>query len=166
MTFHPRKSHLWTSVGLMAALVLMSLIVMLNLELVMHKWLRLASLILGFLGVTLFAYGLAYTILRAMRPQAVLEASEDGLFFNGSIINNGTVQWDNIKEYGLVKYGGRKIFLIVLKSPDRFLRAQTGLRARHLRLKQKRFGTPVAFPANLLEEDVLKVMEELSKYKS
>ncbi|MEM7039627.1 MAG: STM3941 family protein [Bacteroidota bacterium] len=155
---------LWTQVALLGLGVIVSLFVMLNLELIMHKWLRLTGLIMGFLGVTAFAYGLTYAIMRARSTQPILEAREDDLIFNASILNHGSIDWNNIDSYGLVKYAGRKMMLINLKNSTQFLSKYKGLQGRHLRLKNKRFGTPVAIPANLVPGDVVEVMKDLSAF--
>lgn len=147
-------------------MLILSIVLMFSLERIMFLQFRLAALIIGFLGVSTFGYGLVYSIMRLRQNHPVFKADSEGLHFNSSLINHGRVDWDNIKEYGLAKYAGRKMILVVLKSPHDFLDNQKGLVRRHQRAKLKRFGTPVAVPAALVPGDPVAVMEQLSAWKN
>lgn len=160
----PNRVRLYLYTGTMFALLLISILVMFNLERIMHRDLRLVALILGFLGATTFGYGLIYNIFRLRANRPLLEARADGLHFHTSVLNRGHLRWDDIREYGIVKHGTRKVVLIYLNAPQAFLNAQNGLSRRIFRSNMKRYQTPVALTASLFPSDPVEVLTALSDW--
>ena len=160
----PNRNQLYLYTGAVFLLFLVSILVMLNLEEVMHRDLRVLALILGFLGTTVFGYGLVYNVFRLRSNKPLIQAGPDGLSFHSSALNQGRLKWEAIREYGLVKHGTRKVALIYLHKPQAFMRDQKGLQARIFRSNMKRYQTPIALPASLFPEDPVEVLKALSTY--
>ncbi|MEM6271081.1 MAG: STM3941 family protein [Bacteroidota bacterium] len=161
---HPKKQRLYLQVAAMLALLAVSVMVMFGLEQIMHRDLRLLSLILGFLGVVFFGYGLLFNLARLNADTPLLRADAEGVAFYTSPLYRGQLGWDNIREYGLVRHGTRTLVLIFLKEPQGFLRVQKGLQGRLMRNNMKRYETPVVLPAGLFPEDPVEILERLSSF--
>jgi hypothetical protein len=144
--------------------LVMSAVLMFNLERIMHRDLRLIALILASMGVIGFGYMMILQVGRLTANPPVFKGDNEGLHFYGSVFNQGTIPWDNIEEYGLVAHGLRKVALVYLIEPQQFLRGKTGLQGRLMRGHMKRYKTPVALPAGLFEEDAVAIFERLSAF--
>jgi hypothetical protein len=160
-----RKDRIRLQTAAVLFAVVASAAVMFSLEQIMHRDLRLIALVLASLGVVGFGYLLLLQIGRLTANPPLFRGDDEGLHFYASVFNQGTISWDNIREYGLVKHGLRKVALVYLHEPQQFLRNQSGLRGRLFRSHMKQYETPVALPAGLFDEDVVAVFERLSAYE-
>ena len=112
-----KVARVYVYAGVMAVLLVFSVWLMFNVELVMFGSLRLTVMVVAFLGCMVFGYGTLYFILRAREAPPVLKADDEGIYFDISFINRGLITWDNVKEYALIRHAGRDFLLIHMKSP-------------------------------------------------
>lgn len=161
----PRKASSRNFAVVMAFGLGLSAWVLMNVERVMHRDLRITTLVFGALGVLTFGYGLLFAILRWKQPIPVLKCTDEGLEFHASFLLHGRVNWGDIKGYELVQYGMGKKVLVTLKQPEKYISKQLGLTARVMKMTNKRFGTPVAISANLFEGDIAETLERISQWR-
>lgn len=164
LIIYPNRGHQYRFIGFVAVGLVVSLLIMFNLEEIQHPYIRLAALILAFFGILAFGYGLVYAAMRTAQNIELFYADADGLFFNANLFHNGLLQWDNIKEFGLVKYAGRKQVLIYLKDNEEFMGGLKGIGRRMAKANLKRFKTPVAIPASRVPGDIEDVLTRISKW--
>jgi hypothetical protein len=156
--------RIYLNAGVMAAFLAFSVWLMFNVELVMFAQLRLTVMIVAFLGCMVFGYGMLYFFLRAREAPPVLKADDAGIYFDVSFINRGLVTWDNVKEYALIRHVGRNYLLIHMKSPFELIDDRDGIRRRILIASLKRYGTPAAIPAALVQGDAAEVLQQIADY--
>ncbi len=161
----PKKAGLRNAALAMAICLGLSAWVLMNVERVMHRDLRITTLVFGVLGVLTFGYGLLYTIMRWKNPIPVLKCTEEGLEFHASFLLHGRVNWDDIVGYELVQYGMGKRVLVTIKRPEKYISKQLGITARIMKMTNKRFGTPIAIPASLFEGDIPETLAEVSRWR-
>ena len=159
-----KVARVYVYAGVMAVLLVFSVWLMFNVELVMFGSLRLTVMVVAFLGCMVFGYGTLYFILRAREAPPVLKADDEGIYFDISFINRGLITWDNVKEYALIRHAGRDFLLIHMKSPFVLIDDRDGIRRRVLLASLKRYGTPAAIPASLVQGDPAEVLHRLADY--
>ena len=161
----PKKSSLRNFALVMALGLILSAWVLMNVELVMFRELRIATFAFGILGVLAFGYGVLFALMRWKQPVPVLKCTEEGLEFHSSFLLNGRVNWPDIKGYELVQYGMGKRVLVTIKQPEKYIAKQMGLTAWVMKLNHKRFATPISIPASLFEGDVVATLEQVSRWR-
>jgi hypothetical protein len=159
-----RTARVYLYAGVMAALLLLSVWIMFNVELVMFAQLRLTVMVVAFFGCLFAGYGLLYFFLRAWEAPPVLKADDEGIYFDISFINRGLVTWDNVKEYALIRHAGRTFLLIHMKAPFLLIDERDGIRRRIMISSLKRYGTPAAIPASLVSGDPEEVLRRIADY--
>ena len=164
LSFAPRRSRLISYALTMGLLLAMSTAIMFNLERIMHPYLRLTVMIVGFLGCIAFGYGLLYNLMRISQPQPFLEANADGLWFHVSFFNHGKVLWDDLDGFAVVKYGLTTRILIKVKDPKAYQDKYSGIRRYLFRRTARRYGTPISLPMDLLDGDPAKILKQLSDF--
>lgn len=162
----PRKAILRNAVILMVLCLGISALVLMNVERVMHRDLRIVTLAFAVLGILSFGYGLLYTLMRWKQPAPLFKCTDAGLEFHGSILLHGRVNWADIEGYELVQYGMGKRVLVKVKQPTRYIDKQMGITSRVMKMLYKRFGTPIAISANLFPDDIPTTLKLISQWKS
>jgi hypothetical protein len=166
LSFAPHRPRLVAYAATMGMLLALSTAIMFNLERIMHPYLRLAVMIVGFLGCIAFGYGLLYNLMRITQPQPLLEANEDGLWFHVSFFNHGKVVWTDLAGFEVVKYGLSKRVLVKVKDPEAFTEKYPGIRRFLFQRTRKRYGTPISLPLELISGDAVKTLQQLSDFGS
>ena len=164
LSFAPRRARLISYALTMGLLLAMSTAIMFNLERIMHPYLRLTVMIVGFLGCIAFGYGLLYNLMRVSQPQPFLEANEDGLWFHVSFFNHGKVLWSDLDGFAVVKYGLTTRILVKVKDVAAYQNKYPGIRKFLFRRTAKRYGTPISLPLELLEGDASDILKQLSDF--
>jgi len=164
LEFFPNRNRIRAYLIATGVMLLVSILIMLNLEALQYGLFRLIAMIIAFFGVLGFGYGFLFNVLRVQRPKALISATPDHLSFHVSPLSFGSCEWDNIASYSLVRYARQKWIRVELEHPDAMIRATKGIVRRRLRANLKRFGTPFVLPANLLPEDAEEVLKALQGY--
>jgi len=164
LEIYPNRSRLLLFLLFTGLFLVISVLIMLNLEALQYGVLRLTALIIGFLGTLGFGYGFVFNVMRYQRPKALITATSENLEFHVSPLMYGSCTWDNVKGYGLIKYAGRKYVRIQLNRPKEMLEGVGGLRRLRLKGNLNRIGTPFVIPAGLLPEDPESVLLSLQEY--
>jgi hypothetical protein len=165
LRFMPNKSRLISYTVATGLLLACSVLLMLNLEIVMHYYLRLIVMGIAFLGCIAFGYAFLYNLMRVSQAQPLLEANDEGLWFHVSLFNHGKVEWEDLEGFDVVKYGLARKVLIQVQRPDFYARKYPGMRKFLFSRTLKRYGTPFALPLGLVDGDVVKVLESVSAYR-
>jgi hypothetical protein len=166
LSYLPKRSQLISYVLVMALLLGTSTVIMLNLEQIMHPYLRLAVMIVGFLGCVAFGYGFFYNVMRVLQPQPLLEANAEGLWFHVSFFNHGKVLWEDFLGFEVVKYGFARRVLIKLKDPEAFTNKYGGVRRFLFRRTLRRYKTPVSMPLSLIAGDPVETLKRINVYRA
>ncbi len=161
---YPKRSRLLFFLLFTSLFLVISVLIMLNLEALQYGVLRLTALIIGFLGVLGFGYAFVFNLFRYQRPRPLITATPDSLSFHVSPLLYASCTWDNVSGYGLVKYAGRKLIRVQLERPSEMLHGATGLRRLRLKANLNRIGTPFVIPAGLLPDDPESVLKEIQQY--
>jgi hypothetical protein len=164
LIYQPQKGKILSQAVLMAVSLGLSIWTMGNAEIVMHRELRLIVFFVAFLGCVAFGYGLFYNFLRIFKPEPLLKADAEGLWFHGSPMYHGKILWSEIAGYEVAQYGLSKKVLIRLQNPDAFAVKYADYRKWVFKRNLKRYGTCVALPYNLFADDVVKMLNEISAY--
>lgn len=164
LEYFPNRTRIRAYFIATGIMLLVSILIMLNLEALQVGLFRLIAMIVAFFGVLLFAYGFLFNLLRVQRPKPLLSATPDELSFHLSPLSFGSCDWDNIASYSLVKYARQKWIRVELERPDEMIRSSKGIVKRRLRANIKRFGTPFVLPANLLPEEAEDILKGLQGY--
>lgn len=164
LEFHAKRAYFQRQIALMVLMLLVSVAVMMNVERVMHRDLRLAVMILGFLGAVFFGYGLLFAIMRNKQALPLLKCSPSGLEFNPMPFVTGNVPWGEIKSYELVKVGMGEKLRITLRRPDHWIGFQKGFSGMVLRRYLRRYGSPVVINSKIFEDDPLEVIQAVSDW--
>lgn len=164
LVIYPNTSRLnFYAVG-MGLMLALSAVIMFSLERVMLAQLRIATLVVAFLGCVSFGYAMLYFIMRASQKPPLLRGDAEGLHFDVNYFNKGSIEWSNIQDYSLAKHAGRTLLLINLKDPFALIDAHSGLQRRLLKGNLKRYRTPVAIPAALIEGDAVAVANRVAEF--
>ena len=137
---------------------------MLNLEKVMHPYLRIAVMAVAFLGCIAFGYGFLYNLMRIGQPQPLLEANAEGLWFHVTFFNHGKVAWQDLLGFEVVRYGLSKRVLIKVKNPDHYVQKYPGIRKFLFQRTMRRYKTPLTLPTTLFATDIVETLQVISKF--
>ena len=165
LTIPPHRPQLISYAVTTGLLLLTSVIIMLNVERIMHPYLRLAVMIVALLGCIMFGYAFLYNLTRVGQSQPFLEANREGLWFNVHFFNHGKVAWDELEGFSVVKYGMSKRILIQVKKPEAFAVKYPGMRKFLFQRNLKRYKTPISLPLGLLGPDAVEHLNKISAYK-
>ncbi len=164
LEIYPNRSRLLIFLIFTGVFLVVSVLIMLNLEALQYGVLRLTALIIGFLGVLGFGYGFVFNLFRYQRPRPLLTATPENLAFHVSPLLYAECEWDNISSYSLVKYAGRKLIRVQLEKPIEMLAGVTGLRRLRLKANLNRVGTPFVIPVGLLPDDPETILKRIQQY--
>jgi hypothetical protein len=164
LIYATKKPKLILQAVIMGVGMALSLWVMSNVTIIMHRDLRWAVFIAGTIGCLAFGYGLFYNFLRIWKSEPLLKADVEGLWFHGSQTYYGKILWSDIAGYEVAQYGLSKKVLIKLKDPIAFSIKYQDLRKLVFGRVLKRYGTPVALPFSYFERDVLEMLHEIAAY--
>jgi len=165
LIFKAKKSKLVWQAAFMAAALALSIWTMSNAEVVMQGELRIAVFLSAFITCVILSYFLLYHILLIWNAEPLLKADAEGLWFHGSQLYYGKVLWSEIAGYEVAQYGFSKRVLIKVKHPEVYAVKYQDLRKYAFKRMRKRYGTPVALPADLFADDVVDMLRQLSAYK-
>lgn len=164
LEIYPNRNRLLFFLLFTGLFLVISVLIMLNLEALQYGVLRLTALIVGFLGVLGFGYAFVFNLFRYQRPRPLITATPEELSFHVSPLLYGACTWDNVSSYGLVKYAGRKMIRVQLERPKEMLEGVSGLRRLRLKANLNRIGTPFVIPAGLLPDDAETILTEVQQY--
>ena len=164
LEIYPNRNRLLFFLVFTGVFLLVSILIMLNLEALQYGVLRLTALIVGFLGCMGFGYAFLFNVMRYNRPRPLIKATPEKLEFHVSPLLYGSCEWSNVSGYGLIKYAGRKMVRVQLDRPHDMLNGVGGLRRLRLKGNLTRIGTPFVLPAGLLPDDPATVLKELQQY--
>jgi hypothetical protein len=162
--YMPRKGKILGQLLLMVACLGLSIWMMGNAEIVMHRELRLVVFFVAFAGCVAFGYGAFYNFLRIFKAEPLLKADADGLWFHGSPMYHGKILWSEIAGYEVAQYGISKKVLVRLQNPESFAVKYADSRKWVFKRNLKRYGTCVALPYALFQDDVLQMLQDISAY--
>jgi hypothetical protein len=158
LIYKAKKSRLVGQALVSGAALGLSVWMMGNAEIVMHRELRLIVFFVAFIGCIVFGYTTFYNFLRIFNSEPLLKADAAGLWFHGSPMYNGKILWSDIAGYQVAQYGLSKKVLVQLKDPVAFTTKYADFRKYVFQRMYKRYGTPIALPYNLFQDDVLQMI--------
>lgn len=164
ITIPPHRPQLVSNALLTGLLLATSVAIMLNVERVMHPYLRLTVMIVAMLGCIIFGYVFLYHLTRLAQSQPILEANPEGLWFHVHFFNHGKVAWDDLEGFSVVRYGMSKRVLIQVRNPDAFAVKYPGMRKFLFQRNLKRYKTPISLPLSLLGPDAVDHLNRISAY--
>jgi hypothetical protein len=164
LEFRAKRAYFQRQLFLMVLMLLVSVAIMMNVERVMHRDLRILVMVLGFLGAVTFGYGFLFALMRNKQALPLLKCEPDGLEFNPIPFVSGKVPWGEIKSYELVKVGLGEKLRITLRRPDHWVAQQKGFSGIVLRRYLRRFGSPVVINSKIFEDDPLEVIQAVSNW--
>lgn len=123
---------------------------------------------LGIICLVFFGFGFIFSIYKLFDSKPGLTISERGILENTTIFNFGMVEWNDIKEFNLIKNKNSTLLLVEVINPDKYLERNSRLKREIAKSNLKYFGTPVQINCKVLkikpEELLDKLESELKKY--
>lgn len=164
LVYKPQKPKLVLQAAIMLGGLLLSLWMMNNATLVMHRELRLTVFFAAFFGCVVFGYTFLYNALRVWSSEPLLKADAEGLWFHGSHMYHGKILWSDVSGYEVAQYGLSKKVIVRLKQPEAFAAKYSDFRRVIFKRMLKRYGSPVALPMGLFEGNVVNMLHEISAF--
>lgn len=161
---YARRSRLQLFVIGTGLLLLASVLILLNVQNLQYGILRIGAMVPAFLGSVLFGYAFYYNLLRLRQDQPVLERTPNSLRFHLSMLYHGEIPASELKSYGLVSYAGRKYVLVFVHHPREVAGQLNGFSRFRAKGYLRRFRTPIALPAAMLDADPKELLQDLSQF--
>lgn len=164
--YFPRKGRTIFYFSLCSLILLVSLFIVINIGFVVGTLLTIFTLLVALVGCAICGFGTWYFGKRLFGGEPLLLIDETGFVDNSNYAAAGRIDWEDVKEYQVVKSNFQKFLIVLIREPNTYLDKYSGLQKFLTRSHITRFKTPVVIPLNVLPVDpmvVIKSMQSLSK---